>query len=92
VSDRTEEFCKGIYGIGTACTECLDPFYICFKCCSRKAEFHPEHDKWEVRGTEYVVDEEQEAESGDTSEHNEGGLVEQVEDDDEEGDWSNDDA
>jgi hypothetical protein len=39
-----------------------------------------------------VVDEEQEVESGDTSEHNEGGLVEQVEDDDEEGDWSNDDT
>jgi hypothetical protein len=71
-----------------ACTECVEPFYICFKCSSRRKEFHPQHDKWEVRGTEFTADEEEEeAKVEDTSEH-ETGLVEQVQDDDDEGDWS----
>jgi len=54
--------------------------------------FHPQHDKWEIRGTEYVEEEGGEAESPDTSEHGESGMVVQVEDDDEEGDWSNDES
>ena len=72
-----------------ACTECIEAFYICLKCGSRKKEFHPQHDKWEVRGTEFSAEEEQEEEAKDedTSEH-ETGLVEQVQDDDDEGDWS----
>lgn len=71
-----------------ACTECLDPFYICSKCGSRKKEFHQQHDKWEVLGTEFSTDdEEKEAKDEDTLAH-ETGLVEQVQDDDDEGDWS----
>ena len=72
-----------------ACTECLEPFYICSKCGSRKKEFHRQHDKWEVRGTEFSTDDEEEEEANDedTLAHKTG-LVEQVQDDDDEGDWS----
>jgi hypothetical protein len=83
----------GIYGVATACLECVNSFYFCFKCCNRTSEFHPQHTKYERRGadTEYADDEEQ-AEDSDTSDHNKSALVQQVEQDDEEGDWSNDET
>ena len=83
--------CQGIYGVVEACQECENAFYFCFKCCSRKGEFHPQHTKYERKDADKeFADDEEQAEDADTSDHNESAGVQQLEDDDEEGDWSND--
>lgn len=82
---------QGIYGTVHACIECIDPFYLCFKCYRRKDDFHSHHDKWELRGTEYENANEEKSVKDAASSESSTALVKQVQDDDDEGDWSNDD-
>lgn len=66
---------------------CDNGIVFCFKCSRWKEELHPYHNNWEVRGTEFEETEEteEESESPETSPE-----IEQVQDDDAEGDWSSD--
>ncbi|KAG5747480.1 hypothetical protein H9Q70_009843 [Fusarium xylarioides] len=85
-----------VYGIVYACGVCGLSYGLCFKCYRYREEFHPYHDKWEERGPEFVEDEDEEEEEEEKEEEEEDPKsspgIEQVQDDDSEGDWSNDEA
>ncbi|KAL2871413.1 ankyrin repeat-containing domain protein [Aspergillus lucknowensis] len=91
---RTEGFCdvclSGIFGTVHACLDCLDPFYLCFKCWEHREEVHHHQGNWEIRGTEYEVVAEEESDKDD-SRDNLQSPVEQM-DDDGQADWSDDDS
>ncbi|RTE81426.1 hypothetical protein BHE90_004097 [Fusarium euwallaceae] len=90
VRDRTA-FCDmclfGVRGMAYMCSSCDPKITFCFKCCRWKEELHPHHNNWSLEGTEFEETEENEAEkeSPDSSPE-----IEQVQDDDAEGDWSSD--
>ncbi|KAF5722036.1 ankyrin 1 [Fusarium mundagurra] len=84
-----------IYGILYYCDGCELAYGLCFKCYRYREEFHPYHDKWAERGPEFVDDDEEEEEEKKGDEEDEPKSspgIEQVQDDDSEGDWSNDEA
>ena len=76
------------------CNGCELLYGLCFKCYRYREEVHPYHDKWEERGPEFVDDDEEEEEGKDKEEDDPKSSpgIEQVQDDDSEGDWSNDEA
>lgn len=76
------------------CNGCELVYGLCFKCYRYREEVHPYHDKWEERGPEFVDDDEEEEEKKDEEEDDPKSSpgIEQVQDDDSEGDWSNDEA
>ncbi|KAF4956060.1 hypothetical protein FGADI_4085 [Fusarium gaditjirri] len=96
---RTTWFCDlclfHVYGNLYVCDGCELSYGLCFKCYRYREETHPYHDKWEERGPEFVDDDEEE-EEGDREEEEDdlkgSPGIEQVQDDDSEGDWSNDEA
>jgi len=42
-----------MYGLAYASKKYVFETGLCFKCYKRRAEFFPDHDHWEVRGTEF---------------------------------------
>ncbi|KLP12329.1 ankyrin 1 [Fusarium fujikuroi] len=83
------------YGTLYLCSGCDISYELCFKCYRYREEVHPYHEKWEEQGPEFVEDdeaeeEEEKGEEGDDPKSSPG--IEQVQDDDSEGDWSNDEA
>ncbi|KAF5630512.1 ankyrin 1 [Fusarium sp. NRRL 52700] len=95
---RTTWYCDlclfHIYGTLYYCDGCELSYGLCFKCYRYREECHPYHDKWEERGPEFVDDDEEEEEEKEKEEDDPKGSpgIEQVQDDDSEGDWSNDEA
>ncbi|KAG5802751.1 hypothetical protein H9Q74_012333 [Fusarium xylarioides] len=95
---RTTWYCDlclfHVYGILYYCDGCELSYGLCFKCYRYREEFHPYHDKWAERGPEFVDDDEEEEEEKEEEEDEPKGSpgIEQVQDDDSEGDWSNDEA
>ncbi|KAF4435613.1 ankyrin 1 [Fusarium acutatum] len=95
---RTTWYCDlclfHVYGILYYCDGCELSYGLCFKCYRYREEFHPYHDKWEERGPEFVDDDEEEEEEKEEEEDDPKSSpgIEQVQDDDSEGDWSNDEA
>ncbi|KAF4499814.1 ankyrin 1 [Fusarium agapanthi] len=95
---RTTWYCDlclfHVYGILYYCDGCELSYGLCFKCYRYREEFHPDHDKWEERGPEFVDDDEEEDEEKEEKENEPKSSpgIEQVQDDDSEGDWSNDEA
>ncbi|KAL9562989.1 hypothetical protein ACKAV7_012731 [Fusarium commune] len=95
---RTTWFCDlclfHVYGILYFCNGCELLYGLCFKCYRYREEVHPYHDKWEERGPEFVDDDEEEEEDKeeDDDDPKSSPGIEQVQDDDSEGDWSNDEA
>ncbi|RKK12755.1 hypothetical protein BFJ66_g2615 [Fusarium oxysporum f. sp. cepae] len=95
---RTTWFCDlclfHVYGMLYFCNGCELVYGLCFKCYRYREEVHPYHDKWEERGPEFVDDDEEEEEKKDEEEDDPKSSpgIEQVQDDDSEGDWSNDEA
>ncbi|KAF9768913.1 hypothetical protein IL306_013723 [Fusarium sp. DS 682] len=83
-----------IYGNVHFCKDCGSSFGLCFKCFRYKKELHPYHDNWEVKGPEFDDDQEEEEKDEEEDEDEPKGSpgIEQVQDDDSEGDWSNDEA
>jgi hypothetical protein len=74
------------------CAECAGRFYLCFKCWRRKDEYHPQHKEWELNGLEDETMDEPEAPAATGVADGLVPLVEQVKDDDAEGDWSDADG
>ncbi|EWZ35178.1 hypothetical protein FOZG_11211 [Fusarium oxysporum Fo47] len=94
---RTTGFCdlclRHVYGILYFCNGCELSYSLCFKCYRYREEIHPYHDKWEERGPEFVDDDEEEEEKDEEEDDPKSSPgIEQVQDDDSEGDWSNDEA
>ncbi|KAH7473314.1 hypothetical protein FOMA001_g12560 [Fusarium oxysporum f. sp. matthiolae] len=94
---RTTGFCdlclRHVYGILYFCNGCELSYSLCFKCYRYREEIHPYHDKWEERGPEFVDDGEEEEEKDEEEDDPKSSPgIEQVQDDDSEGDWSNDEA
>ncbi|KAF5691387.1 ankyrin protein 1 [Fusarium denticulatum] len=95
---RTTWYCDlclfHVYGILYYCDGCELSYGLCFKCYRYREEFHPYHDKWAERGPEFVEDDEEEEEEKEEEEDDPKSSpgIEQVQDDDSEGDWSNDEA
>ncbi|KAF5601075.1 ankyrin 1 [Fusarium pseudocircinatum] len=95
---RTTWYCDlclfHVYGILYYCDGCELSYGLCFKCYRYREEFHPYHDKWAERGPEFVDDDEEEEEEKEEEEDDPKSSpgIEQVQDDDSEGDWSNDEA
>ncbi|KAF4455941.1 hypothetical protein F53441_1808 [Fusarium austroafricanum] len=78
----------GVYGVDHECRDCDKLLAFCFKCSRHKEELHPYHNNWWMRGTMFEEgdEDEEELESPKASPD-----IQQVQDDDSEGDWSNDD-
>ncbi|KAG4254421.1 hypothetical protein FPRO03_06761 [Fusarium proliferatum] len=95
---RTTWYCDlclfHVYGTLYYCDGCELSYGLCFKCYRYREEFHPYHDKWEERGPEFVDDDEEEEEEKEEEDDfpKSSPGIEQVQDDDSEGDWSNDEA
>ena len=69
------------------CMSCDNKLAFCFKCSRQKEELHPHHNSWVLEGTEFEETEENDEEREPPESSPE---IEQVQDDDAEGDWSND--
>nr|RBR01853.1 hypothetical protein FVER53263_11220 [Fusarium verticillioides] len=95
---RTTWYCDlclfHVYGTLYYCDGCELSYGLCFKCYRYRGDFHPYHDKWAERGPEFVDDDDEEEEEKEEEEDDPKGSpgIEQVQDDDSEGDWSNDEA
>ncbi|KAH8820739.1 ankyrin repeat-containing domain protein [Xylogone sp. PMI_703] len=80
----------GVFGSFHNCLECVDSFWLCFKCYPRRKVHHPQHDNWELRGEDNEVDEEEDQTDEVPTDVESPLAVEKVQDDDDTN-WSESD-